>query len=646
LIGGKGGVGKTTCAAAIAVHAAATGARVLVASTDPAPSLGDALKVPLAPNPRRVKLPNHRLAAVEIDARHSLDRWLAGRKGLLEEIAVQGTWLERDDVVRLLRLSLPGIDEIAALLEISTLADSRQLDLVVVDTAPTGHALRMLAMPDALAAVSAVFHRMREKRRIMEEALRGESRRSAEDALIEEIAGTARGLSQLLRDPRRTRVSWVTLAEPMAVVETADAVEALKAGGIDVSSIIVNGLTRAPGSPCGHCDARRALERQAIRTLPRVESVAGVHARDLEPRGFQALRSIGREIARHDLGPRRPVRAPSWRALLDGPAAAPDGLVPDLVRLVLFGGKGGVGKTTCAATMALAAADRDRSKRVLLVSTDPAHSLADVFGQPVSDNARALLAGPANLSVREIDPAAFLSRIRERYINAVDTMFGAADRGFDIAHDRAVMKSLIDLAPPGLDEVAAVLEVSDALIADPRRWDVVIMDTAPTGHALRLLQTPALIHDWTRELMRILLKYQKVTGLGELAQSLLTLASSVRRLRVLLADPDRCAFVVVTRAAALPRLETVRLMRSLDELDVHVPAVVVNAAGRGTCRRCRKNRAAEKREINAIRRASLRAGTRNIVTTAAAVPPPHGVAALRRWGGRCWRSTTGYHQHR
>jgi arsenite/tail-anchored protein-transporting ATPase len=639
-------VGKTTCAAAIAVHAAATGARVLVASTDPAPSLGDVLKIPLGANPRRIKLPNRRFTAVEIDARHSLDRWLAGRKGLLEEIAVQGTWLERDDVVRLLRLSLPGIDEIAALLEISTLADSHQFDLVVVDTAPTGHALRMMAMPDALAAVSVVFDRMREKRRIMEEALRGESRRSAEDALIEEIAGTARGLSQLLRDPTRTRVSWVTLAEPMAAVETADAVEALEASGIDVSSIIVNGLTRAPESPCRHCDARRALEHQAIRTLPAVEPVAGVHARDLEPRGLHALRSIGREIESQDLGPRRTVRAPSWRAPLDGIAAAPDSLVPDSVRLVLFGGKGGVGKSTCAATMALVAADRDPSKRVLLISTDPAHSLADVFGKPVSDSARALTGGPANLRVREIDPAAFLSRIRERYINAVDALFGAADRGFDIAHDRAVMKSLIDLAPPGLDEVAAVLEVSDALIADQRTRDLVIMDTAPTGHALRLLQMPALIHDWTRELMRILLKYQKVTGLGELGQSLLALASSVRRLRVLLADPDRCAFVVVTRAAALPRLETVRLMQSLGELDVHVPAVVVNAAGRGTCRRCRKNSAAEKREINAIRQASLRAGTRTIITTAAVVPPPHGIAALRRWGRRCWRSTTGYHQHR
>jgi len=498
-------------------------------------------------------------------------------------------------------------------------------------------------MPDTLGALAVVFDRMRDKRRIMEEALRGQSRRTAEDALIEEIAGTARNASQLLRDPTRTRVSWVTLAEPMAVMETADAVGALEASGIHVTSMIVNRLTRTPKAPCGHCDARRALEQRTIRTLPRQESIAGVHVRDSEPRGLQALRSIGREIGKHDAGAGRAVRARSWHAAVEGRSVPPGSLVPDSVHLVLFGGKGGVGKTTCAAAMALAAADRDHSKRVLLISTDPAHSLADVFGEPVSDRAAALAGGPANLRVREIDPAAFLSRVRERYVNAVDAMFGGGDRGFDVAHDRAVMKSLIDLAPPGLDEVAAVLEISEALIADPQMWDLVIMDTAPTGHALRLLQMPALIHDWTRELMRILLKYQEVTGLGELGESLLTLAASVRRLRMLLADRKRCAFVVVARAAALPRLETVRLMRSLDELDIHVPLVIVNAAGRGTCTRCRKGSAAERREMKAIRQASARAGIRDIVTTAGVVPPPHGFAALRRWGGRSWRSP-GYHQ--
>jgi arsenite/tail-anchored protein-transporting ATPase len=260
LVGGKGGVGKTTCAAAIAVDAAAAGARVLVVSTDPAPSLADALKIPLASKPTRVPLHRGRLAAVEIDARRSLTGWLEKRRRLLEEIAVQGTWLEPEDVAQLLRLSLPGIDEVAALLEIAAFAASPQFDLVVIDAAPTGHTLRMLAMPATLSGIAFVFDRMREKRRVMEEALRGAWRRGPEDAVIEELATLARDLLQLLQDPRRTRFSWVTLPEPMAVEETADALKALEACGIRVTSIIVNRLTREPAGRCGHCDARRALE--------------------------------------------------------------------------------------------------------------------------------------------------------------------------------------------------------------------------------------------------------------------------------------------------------------------------------------------------------------------------------------------------
>jgi arsenite-transporting ATPase len=171
------------------------------------------------------------------------------------------------------------------------------------------------------------------------------------------------------------------------------------------------------------------------------------------------------------------------------------------------------------------------------------------------------------------------------------------------------------------------------------------MDTAPTGHALRLLQMPALIHDWTHALMKILLKYQSVTGLGELAETLLSLSASVGRLRRLLGDSERCAFVAVTRPAALPRLETTRLLKALSELDLHVPAIVINAVGRGTCARCRKNGAAEQREIEAIRKGGARKGIR-IVIASAVLPPPLGVASLRRWSRSSWRSTTRYHQDR
>lgn len=641
LVGGKGGVGKTTCAAAMAVAEASRGARVLVASTDPAPSLGDVLEVRLTSTPRRIPLRHASLFALEIDARRAFRRWLDERRETLEAIAVHGTWLDEEDVERLLGLSLPGIDEVAALLELARFAQSDRYDLIVLDTAPTGHTLRMLDMPGTLRGVAAVFEQMREKRRVMESALRGAWRPGAEDELIAGIDRTARDLAAMLRDPARTTVSWVTLAEPVVLAETADALDALERSGIAVSTIIVNRLTPSSASSCGHCDARRAYERRALRALPKGRTVLTIAARAREPIGATALRRIGAELASGGEAS-APVRARSWRARLDGPRVTPGDLVPPSTRLVIFGGKGGVGKSTCAAATALAVA-RSRPGRVLLISTDPAHSLADVLDRTVSDEPAPIQGAHANLAVREIDPAAIIARIREQYLDAIDRAFDrVSGGGFDAVHDRAVMRSLIDLAPPGLDELVSILEITNALAGDSQAWELVVMDTAPTGHLLRLLEMPAVVQDWARALMAVLLKYQGVARIADLGEVLLNVSRGVRRLRELLADPERSRFIAVTRAAALPRLETARLLKQLSRLGVHAPLVIVNAAGRGECRSCAAGLEAESREIRSIARS---ASGRRIALTPAQVPPPVGPAALHRWGER-WRGAPGYHQGR
>jgi arsenite-transporting ATPase len=621
------------------------GLRTLVISTDPAPSLGDALARPLGSSPRQIPVARGSLHAVEIDARRALERWLAVRRETLERIALRGTWLDQEDVSRLLRLSLPGIDELAALFEIARLARTGRYDLVVVDTAPTGHTLRMLNMPGTLREIARVFDAMQAKHRVMVEALRGTWTPDAEEALIDGIDRDGQDLAALLRDPERVRVSWVTLPERMAVEETADAAEALASAGIPLHHIVVNRITPAPDRACGWCDARRALERRAIGELRR--RVPGLPliplaARDLEPRGVRALRGVGAELeAAGSFPDARGAGAPAaWRPKpFAGKAVPLDRFIGPDTRLLLFGGKGGVGKTTCAAAAAMAIAAGRSGGRVLLMSTDPAHSLADVFGAPVSDAPRAVTGAPRNLAVREIDAAAGFRDMRERYAAAIDTLFDRLSRGssggvgVDAGHDRRVMQRLIDLAPPGIDELAAVIDVTDALELEENAWDLVVMDTAPSGHALRLLEMPALVQDWARALMSIVLKYQPVAGVGELGAVLLKLSQGVGRLRALLADPRRTSFVAVTRGAALPRAETVRLIAALRRLKVHVPAIVVNAVGRGTCARCRKASAAETREIAALRRSAGR--SRRVVIAPAVVPPPHGAASLRRWQ-RTW----------
>jgi arsenite-transporting ATPase len=313
----------------------------------------------------------------------------------------------------------------------------------------------------------------------------------------------------------------------------------------------------------------------------------------------------------------------------------------------MFGGKGGVGKTTCAAAAALRTAEERRRPRVLLLSTDPAHSLADVFGEGLSDTERPLKKGPANLVVREIDARRGFAELRGRFGSAIDALVDRISGNSEIGdaaarHDRQVLHDLFDLAPPGVDELVAVIEVTDAILAsDDGRFDLVVIDSAPTGHALRLLEMPALAHDWVKALMAIMLKYQSIVGFGGLGEVLLKLSHGLRRLRELLSDPERTTFVAVTRPAALPHAETVRLLRRLRAASINVPAVVVNAVGTGTCTRCARESRVQQRALSTLARELGRHRDRPAVIVAPGwMPAPEGSTGLRRFAAQ-WRLLPG-----
>ena len=565
----------------------------------------------------------------------------------LEQIALRGTWLDREDVARLLQLSLPGIDELAALLEISRAGRSRRFDVIVVDTAPTGHTLRMLTMPDMLRGVARAFDAMQAKHRALVEALAGGYVRDESDALIEEIENEANTLSILLRDPQACRISWVTLPETMAIEETIDAAAALSGAGIPLADVIVNRITPAPGRRCEWCDGRRIIEQRAIADLRRrMPSCAPIEvgARLREPRGLPALAAIGAEIAAAKSGRSsrlRMSRARPWRPDPVDSGNVARWIAHERTRLVFFGGKGGVGKTTCAAASALVVATETPARPVLLLSTDPAHSLGDVLGQAVGDDPRRVRGGPSNLRVRAIDATRRFDSIRARYAATVDALFARLVSGrdsgvhVDASQDRAVLHGLIDLAPPGIDELAAVIDVVDAIDSDTN--ELIVVDTAPTGHALRLLEMPATVHDWTKALMSILLKYQAVGPLEEFGSVLVRLSQGLGRLRRLLADQDRTSFVAVTRAAALPRLETIDLLGRLEQIGIHVSATIVNVVGRGRCDRCRIEAAAETRQIARLKKETPHAMA--MVVAPSEMPPPFGHAALARWRRRWYLST-------
>jgi len=636
-----------------ALEAAVRGPTLLV-TTDPASSLSDALGVLVGSEPAPVRGVKN-LHAAGIDAAAAFARWLTPRRDLLAAIALRGTYLDEEDVARLLKLSLPGIDETIGLLEITRMSDTNDTKdpkeaayaTVVVDTAPTGHTMRLFGAPALLGRVADVLDSLQAHHRTVVSALRGAYQSDAADSLIADLDRDGDALAATLRDRRATRVSWVTLPEPMALEETSDAIAALEAGGIHVDRLIVNRMAPDPISPkprrgkggCAWCQARRRFEARALTPVARRfagKEILALPEADREPRGVTALRALAKRLAPWVPPPVEPPIARRVRASLDAepPGDGARGRILDDVagqaRWILFGGKGGVGKSTCAAAVALQIA---RAKRVLLLSTDPAHSLGDVFGAALDNEPRAVPGGPPTLRVREIDARAEMDDFRRRYVEAVDEAFSRIAR--TAGGDRTAFRELLDLAPPGIDEVIAIAGVAEAIAGAQGGSDVIVTDTAPTGHALRLLQTPDILREWTKALMALLVKYREIVGAGTLAALLVQLSKRLRGLNDILKDPAKTRFNVVTRAATLPAAESASLIEALRSLHIPIGALIVNAAGAGDCPRCRTRTAAQVRQIARLRRSAL-AGAYAIIEAPAEVPPPHGAAALLDWG-LAWR---------
>ena len=181
------------------------------------------------------------------------------------------------------------------------------------------------------------------------------------------------------------------------------------------------------------------------------------------------------------------------------------------------------------------------------------------------------------MRVREIQAGLEFARFRDRYREEVEEAFARVGAAQGLALDRRVVASLLDLAPPGADELFAVL----ALLEESAPGSLLVVDAAPTGHLLRLLEMPALALDWTRQLMRVLVKYRATLGLDAFAERLLEFAKQLKDLNLRLHDPARSAAVVVSLDGPLVAAETERLERRLADGGVRVAARILNRATTG-----------------------------------------------------------------
>ncbi|GAB6861634.1 ArsA family ATPase [Haloplanus litoreus] len=304
LYGGKGGVGKTTCAAAHALALARSGAETLVVSTDPAHSLGDAFEHELGAEPTDVE---GSLAAVEVDPETGQDAYRGVVEALAAEFRDAGLRLDDADLERLFEAGLiPGGDEVAALEYVARYADAGY-DTVVFDTAPTGHTLRLLDLPDVLAETLGVAgdvqRRVRRTARAARSVVLGPAAYwGAGDDGDDEVAGLRERVARvgvLLRDPARTRFRVVLTPERMAIAETTRLVGRLREANVPVDSLVVNRLfTNPENCDCGRCrrDERRHAERLATVEADFDLPVERVPELDGEVGGIDALATVGESL--------------------------------------------------------------------------------------------------------------------------------------------------------------------------------------------------------------------------------------------------------------------------------------------------------------------------------------------------------------
>ncbi|MGZ8830809.1 MAG: ArsA family ATPase [Thermoanaerobaculia bacterium] len=544
LFGGKGGVGKTTISALAALHFSQT-RKVVLFTTDPASNLQD-LFSPAIRDPRSAIY-----KIEELDAQALYKGFLDENLPNLLEIGDRGTYLDREELKRFFELSLPGVDELMAWMRIGELAEQNEDALLVVDTAPTGHTVRMLGAGEHFRQFAQALDTLEAKHRSLVRQFTRRNVRDAIDDYIVRFDERARRRRELLTNREITSFVPVFLSEPWVVEQTLRLAADVRQDGIDVPVAILNRAVLDPD-----CELDRERQKRDAQARERIGIATADAARSCVP--LDSIDALQRYLARKiaDRGSQIAVRVPLRSATCD---------LRSPIKLVFLAGKGGVGKTTCAVSIALQLAQKHPHKRYTVISVDPAHGLREVFASE---------APPQNLSVEIVDTREKWRRLRETLGREIERAVGAITPGnLSVAYDTEAMKKLLDIAPPGADELFAVSRLAD-LAADESQ-DRVIVDTAPTGHFLRLLELPKTAGDWVREFMRILLRYREIVPPGQLGEELVNASRAMHLLEATLRS-ERSTVIVVTRPERVVIAETKRLLDSIRQRSMHVSGVIAN----------------------------------------------------------------------
>jgi arsenite/tail-anchored protein-transporting ATPase len=517
---GKGGVGKTTLACAVALHLCKPGQKVLIVSTDPASNLDEMLATPLANAPRAIaNAPG--LYAMNIDPEAAAEDY---RARVLTQLPSSSGEDERNTVRE--QLSGACTTEIAAFDEFAGLltGDVSAYSHVIFDTAPTGHTLRLLSLPKAWTG-------------FLKDNDRGASCLGPHSGLKMQEKRFQQALSAL-SDPQHTTIVLVTRPDRNALREAARTSDELRLLGLSNQHLMVNGKFTATSPDDAVARALQSLGEAALQDMP--ASLKDLPRDDVPLRSFDM---VGLDALRNVLNatPSRLSVAQDVQSVPDIPHL--DKLVDDIAQggsgLVMVMGKGGVGKTTIAAAIAVGLVQRGHS--VHLSTTDPAaHIAVTVDGQM------------EGLKVDRIDPKAETQVYIEKIMR---------QRAADLDADGlALLRE--DLESPCTEEVA-VFHAFSRIVAEARST-FVVLDTAPTGHTLLLMDATGAYHRQMTRSIEPDLHGRIVTPLMRLQ------------------NPDYSKIILVTLPETTPVSEAAALQQDLRRAKIEPFAWVVNRSLAGT----------------------------------------------------------------
>lgn len=295
IFGGKGGVGKTSCAVTTAIHLSEK-FKTLLISTDPAHSVSDCLEQEIGFKVVKI-LNKENLSAIEIVAEEAMKQFKKDNENQLKSLLSTSTNLDNDDIDEMLRLTIPGIDEIMSFKAIIDFIDKGEFEKYVVDTAPTGHALRLISSPKMLDQWIKVAAQMRWKYRYIVTSFSGSYKQDDVDALLFNLKKTVKKIEGLLISDTICEFIPVCIPEAMAILETQRLVLSLKESGIIPKQLIVNNVMISEG--CDFCKKRKENQLKHLQNIsisfPHLQCIE-IPLFPTEMKGIEPLKQLDKSL--------------------------------------------------------------------------------------------------------------------------------------------------------------------------------------------------------------------------------------------------------------------------------------------------------------------------------------------------------------